>query len=61
MTEAILYLLSLSAVLVLLIVAPSRAGMWRAVKHFAGDHEKANMLIDKRRAERKAAETGVQV
>lgn len=52
--QATIGLLAIAAILTLLIVCPSRAGIWRAVKFFAEDHEEANMLIDRRRAERKA-------
>jgi Tfp pilus assembly protein FimT len=51
--ETILILLAIVAVLALLIVAPSRASMWRAVRLYAEDHEAANVLIDERRAARK--------
>ena len=52
-TQAIF--LGLVAILILLIVCPSRAGMWRWCKFFCEDHELANMLIDERKAERARA------
>ena len=48
-------ILGLASGLALLIICPSRAGMWKAIRLYASDHEEANLLIDKRRAERKSA------
>ena len=52
-TQAIF--LALVAILVLLVVCPSRAGMWRSVEFFARIHAEANEHMDKQRAARAKA------
>jgi Tfp pilus assembly protein FimT len=52
MTQELAILIAIVATLILLIVCPSRARMWRSTRLYAEDHEEANMLIDRRRAAR---------
>ena len=47
-------ILGLASGLALLIICPSRAGMWRAVEFYARIHAEANEHMDRARAARKA-------
>ncbi len=51
--QTLLLFLAIACIIALLILCPSRAGMWRTIRLYASDHEAANELIDRRRAERK--------
>lgn len=54
LSTTLLGILAIVCALALLILAPSRAGMWRWLEFYAQIHAEANEHMDKRKATRRA-------